>query len=184
MNFKRREMHATVREGYQILLRANGTLFLPTDKPNICRFYQKTAKTCMRWAETVCGERLRAEFLALEGMRERSHFRTRRYEMRVHCVWENDVYATFLCESELLGEWKMPQKNYHRTSQVWNLQEETILPLSQILRTFGFKLRKDMLPFRPDGIYPEEDSMVVFRNADDHNAFLEKKLPGEFGRRV
>ena len=44
MNTERREMHATVREGYQILLRANVTLFLPIDKPKICKFYQKTAK--------------------------------------------------------------------------------------------------------------------------------------------
>ncbi|MBQ2735732.1 MAG: hypothetical protein IJF33_07855 [Clostridia bacterium] len=179
MNTERREMHATVREGYQILLRANVTLFLPIDKPKICKFYQKTAKTCIQWAETVCGERLREEFLSLETMRERSQFRTRRYEMHVHCVWEDGLYAAFLCESEITGEWKLPQKSYRRMSQVWNLQEETVLPFGQILRNFGFKLRKDMLPFRPDGIYPEGNQIVFFRNSGDHTSFLEKKLPRE-----
>lgn len=177
MNCEQYELHATVREGYQVLLRASVTLFLPPDKPKICEFYQKTAKTCLKWAETVYGEDLRGQFLGLESMRERSQFRARRYAMCARCVWEDAVCAAFLCESELTGEWKTPRNGYHRMSQVWNLQEETTLPLHQILRNFGVRLRKNMLPFRPDGIYPEGDSLVFFRNADEHSVFLEKKLP-------
>ena len=179
MNTESRELHATVREGYQILLRANGILFLPTDKPKICEFYQKTAKTCIQWAQGVYGERIRREFLSLESLRERSQFRTQYYRLTVRCLWEEGIYATFLCESELTGEWKMPQQSYHRISHVWNTQEETVLPLSQILRNFGLRLRRDMLPFRPDGIYPEGDQMVFFRNAGERSAFLEKRIPRE-----
>jgi len=34
-----------------------------------------------------------------------------------------------------------------------------------------------MLPFPPDGIYPEGDEMVFFRNVTEQTPFLEKRLP-------
>ena len=55
--------------------------------------------------------------------------------------------------------------------------EELILPESQILRGFGLRITRSMLPFRPDGIYPSGDKMVFFRNATDHLPFVERKLP-------
>ena len=177
MKTEKTEMHATVREGYQILLRADAELQMPTEKHKIREFYQRMAETCMKWAEGVYGEGLRKDFLELEGVRERSQFRTQHYIMRMRCIWEDGNYATVLCESELTGQWKEPQKSYHRTSHVWNTEEELILPFAQILRGFGLKLTKDMLPFRPDGIYPEGDKMVFFRNVTDRMSFLEKKIP-------
>lgn len=177
MNTEKIEQHATVREGYQILLRADAEILLPTDKPRIRAFYERMAETCMRWAQAIYGESLRKEFLALEEIREKSQFRTQRYRLRMSCPWEEGIYTAILCESKLTGQWKEPQKSYHRISHVWNTEEELILPFSEILQNFGIKITKNMLPFRPDGIYPEGDMMVFFRNVTDNMAFLERKLP-------
>lgn len=170
-------MHATVREGYQILLRADAEYLLPVDYAKLSSFYESLTDTCMKWALEVFGERLRGEFLALEGLREKSQFGTRRYQMRTCLVWEEGNFAAFLCESRLTGQWREMQKSYHRTAQVWNLEEETLLPASEVLRAFGVRLRRKMLPFSPDGIYPEGDALVVFRNATDRFPFEEQKLP-------
>ena len=97
----------------------------------------------------------------------------------MRCPWEEPPYLAILCESELTGQWREPQKSYHRISHVWNTDEELILPFAQILQNFGMKLSKDMLPFRPDGIYPEGENMVFFRNVTDQVSFLEKRLTRE-----
>ena len=176
MIFEQVEMHATVREGYQILLRADAFLLMPTEKPKIRAFYQRMADTCMRWAEEIHGESLRKDFLELEGIRERSLFRTQRYTLRMRCPFDEGRHTVLLCESKLTGQWKEPQKSYHRISHVWNTEEELVLPIPQILRRFGLRLTKNMLPFPPDGVYPEGQEMVFFRNVTDHLPFLEKRL--------
>ncbi len=176
MNFESNEMHATVREGYQILLRAEARLRLPIDKPVIRAFYERLANTCMRWATEVHGEMLRREFSALEGVRERSQFGTQHYRLRMGFPWSEERYLAVICESRLDGQWHEPQKSYHRISHVWDTEEESILPIPQILRLFGFTAGRGVQPFRPDGVYPEEDRMVFFRNASDTDPFREKKL--------
>ena len=179
MNVTKKELHATVREGYQILMRAEAELYLPADYMRICEFYERMADTCMRWAEDIHGAALRHEFLQMESIREKSQYRMQTYRLRIHCPWEEGIHAVFLCESELLGQWREPQKSYHRISHVWNLEEELILPQSQILRDFGLRITRSMLPFRPDGIYPCGSKMVFFRNVTDHLPFVEKTLPRE-----
>ena len=177
MKLEKIEKRLVVREGYQILLRAEAELLLPVDKPKIAWFYEQTAKTCMKWAEEVRGEALRREFLALEGVREKSRFATQRYRFSMRCPWEEGDWIVLLCESTLTGQWRSPQTSYHRISHVWNCREELILPFSQILSTFGMQLEKKQLPFRPDGIYPEGDDMVFFRNVTENMRFLESRLP-------
>ncbi len=177
MKTEKIEMRAIVREGYQILLRAEAVLDLPIEKKKMCEFYRRMAKTCLDWAEDVYGERLRREFLALEGIRERSQYRTQHYSMRMHCPWTDGAYASILCESQLTDQWREPGKSYHRISHVWNVEEELILPFPQILRGFGMRITRDMLPFHPDGIYPVKDFMVIYRNANEGSRFLEKKIP-------
>ncbi len=176
MKMERSERHGTVREGYQILLRADAELLLPEDKPLMRAFYEHMGETCMTWAQAVHGEALRKEFLALENIREKSQFGTQRYHFRMRCAWEEDACAVILCESELLGQWREPQKSYHRISHVWNTEEETVLPFAQILDRFGVRISKSKLPFTPDGIYPEGEHMVFFRNVTDHTPFLEKRI--------
>ena len=45
MKMERCERHGTVREGYQILLRADAELLLPEDKPLMRAFYEHMGET-------------------------------------------------------------------------------------------------------------------------------------------
>ena len=131
----------------------------------------------MKWVLEVYGEQLRREFLSLESVHEKSHFRTQCYRMRLHIPWEKDGLAVFLCESHLTGLWKTPQRAYRRISHVWQVDEELILPFSDILQIFCVKLKRNMLPFRPDGIYPMGEELIFFQNATDTRLFSEHRLP-------
>ncbi len=177
MNMEKSERHTVVREGYQILLRAEAICLRFSDQPVMQAFYERLSDTCMQWAQSVYGERLRREFLALDSTREKSQFGTQHYFLQMRCVWERDGLAAILCESKLTGQWKEPQKSYHRISHVWNTAEETLLPFDEILRSVGFHLPREKLPFRPDGIYPDGEHIVCFRNVTDQTPFLEKKIP-------
>ena len=177
MKVEKRELRTVVREGYQILLRAEIECFLPIEKKEISQFYEVLTETCLKWVQEVCGERLRREFLALESVHEKSQFRTQRYRMMVHSPWEEDGFATILCESRMTGQWKIPQKAYHRIAHVWNLEEESILPPAEVLARCGIRIKRRMLPFRPDGIYPMGDEVIFFRNASDFFPFAEQRLP-------
>ncbi len=177
MIFETSEMHATVREGYQILLRADAVLQLPTEGERMREFYIRMANTCMHWAVEVYGDSLRREFSDLDGVRERSSYRTQHYRFAMRFPWSEECYLAVLCESYLSGQWHEPQKSYHRIAHVWNTDEQSILPPEQVLRLFGFAAGHRVRPFRPDGVYPEGEKMVFFRNATTEAPFLEKKLP-------
>jgi len=173
------ERRCVVREGYQILLRGKAELLIPKGKDKISWFYRKMAQTCLKWAEEVHGERLRRELLSLESMRERAQLQTQYYHLTMKSPWEDDTRIALLCESTLTGQWHDPKNGYHRISHVWNVEEELLLPFSQILESFGMRVEKNQLPFRPDGIYPERNEMVFFRNASEHSRFREIRLPRE-----
>ncbi len=179
MNVEKTDRYATVREGYQILLRADVEVLEPIEKPKMRAFYRDMAETCLRWAQAVYGESRRKEFLSLDGIRERSQFGTQCYRLKMNVVWEDEAYAAVVCQSWLSGQWREPQKSYHRISHVWNLSEESILPISEILRRFGMRITKDMLPFRPDGVYPDGNELVFFRNVTQDMPFLEKRITRE-----
>ena len=170
------EIRKTVRHGYQVLLRVEGELALPTDAPKIRSFYEDLSATCLTWAQEQYGEKLKSEYSALESTKERARFRTQKYRFRIRRCFEDERLASFLCESAFAEPWSGNVEGYHRLSHVWNKEEETLLPPSQILKAFGFRLEKRMLPFSPDGIYPEGEDLVIFRNATDHLSFAEKRF--------
>lgn len=177
MTLEQVSQRAIVREGFQILLRAEAELLLPKDQAKIRDFYERMAHTCMTWAETIYGERLRGEFLTCDSIRERSQVRTQRYRLTMRSPWENERLWAVVCESTMTGEWLPVQKRYHRISHVWNLEEETVIPIEQITELFSMHVEKHALSFRPDGVYPEGSDMVFFRNASDQTSFLECRLP-------
>ena len=139
-------------------------------------FYEKLSNACLSWAQDQYGEKLKKEYSALESTKERARFRTQKYRLRIGRCFENEQYVAFLCESALADQWSGVGEGYRRASQVWNKEEETQLPPSQILRAFGLRLGKKELPFSPDGIYPEGCSLVIFRNATQSLPFAEKKF--------
>ncbi len=170
MRMEEREERAVVREGYQILLRAEAKLCLSQDYEQISAYYQALAEKCMTWATDVHGELLRRAFTALADTREKARFSMRRYAFVMTLAWEDGELAAILCESYLSGEGK---RCYHRLSHVWNLQEQTILPLTQIENRFLLGKRRERLPFRPDGIYPKDGELVYFRNPRGKEDFRE-----------
>ena len=181
---------AVVREGYQILLRAEAEIEELLEWEGMRAYYRSLAEKCMAWAIDVHGERLRREFLELEDVHEKSLFRAQKYRFLMRCVWESDTHAAILCESYLLGQRGEPKNSYHRLSHVWNLSEGTVLPTAQVLRLFGKNLRPKDLPFLPDGIYPMGEELIFFKNPTQSAPFAMEKSPlqiacegGEEGKR-
>ncbi len=175
MNLEKKELRASVREGYQILLRAHAELYLPAEKEQIARYYQALADKCMQWAIEVYGEELRREFLSLDTVREKSKFGTQQYLFRMRYPFEDSERVAVLCESKLLGQRHIPANSYHRLSQVWCLEEETILPNCQITDLYLSREEQKRIPFRPDGIYPEGKEVVIFKNATPSSSFMEER---------
>ncbi len=180
MELQEQILHATVREGYQILLRADAVLLLPQAYGRIAEYYCTLADKCMVWAKDVQGELLRRRFSELQTVHERSHFLTQWYRFAMKVVFEDETHAAILCESTLTGQEGKYAKSYHRLSHVWRLSEESILPLPQVTETFLHTRRARGIPFRPDGIYPQGKELVFFRNPRAESAFAEVRqaLPG------
>ena len=176
METERAEFRCAVRHGYQILLRVEAQIELPTDLSRIRDFYRSLVDTCLDWAKNDYGEQLKAEYAALTSVRERAQFRPQKYSLGLRLCHEEAGLAAFVCESVMTGAWRGMVDGYHRVSHVWDTSEETALPMGQILNRFGFRLSKKDLPFCPDGIYPEKGDLVVFRNATESDEFLEKKF--------
>ena len=161
----------TVREGYQVLLRAEAELLLPSESHAKMRaYYRELAERCLTWATDVEGERLRNSFLSLEQPAQRSRFRTTYYRFWISVPWMEGEHLAVVCSSHL-GD------DLRRSAQIWNLTEETLLPLRQVEQLFADVLREQPRPFRPHGIYPERGALVLFRNPTAGGVFLERRIP-------
>ena len=176
MELEREEICRTVRHGYQILLKIEAELLLPKQAPTICEFYRDLAQGCVSWAYEDYGNRLREEFSALETPRERAQFHTQGFRFWMRRCFEDETYIAFVCETAFIGRWRGAGEDYRKLSQVWNKEEQLILPPSQVLTAYGLRLSKKDLPFSPDGIYPEGDGLIIFRNATEECEFLEKRF--------
>ena len=79
MNTTTEKRGACVREGYQVLLRAEAEILLPDGKDVIGNYYRLLVEKCMSWATDVHGERIRQEFLSLEDLHDRALWRAQKY---------------------------------------------------------------------------------------------------------
>ena len=183
MDLEKKILRGAVIEGYTVLMKAEAELLLPSDKTQIEGFYLALSKKCMTWATEVRGEKLRELFLNLDGAVEKSHFLTRRYRFQMRCPWEYAPYAAILCESVLEDE-DVPMGAFRRVSHVWNVDEETMLPQNQILHLLGIQKELKSVGFLPDGIYPENDTAVFYKNTSKSNQFMEvRRKIGKTGRK-
>ena len=164
MNTTTEKLGATVREGYQVLLRAEAEILLPEGKDIIGNYYRLLANKCMSWATEVYGERIRNDFLSLEDLHDRALWRAQKYRFLMRIPWQSEHHIAILCESYLLGQHRDVQNSYHRLSHVWNLEEESILPISQILELVSCNIHLRDLPFVPDGVYPEGKELIFYKN--------------------
>ena len=179
MNTTTEQLRATVREGYQVLLRAEAELVLPEGKEVMSKYYRLLANKCMSWATEVYGERIRSDFLSLEDLHDRALWRAQKYRFSMRIPWQNEHYVAILCESYLLGQRSEKQNSYHRLSHVWNIEEESILPIGQILGLFGCGIRLRELPFAPDGVYPEGEELIFYKNPTKETPLAQRKSPLE-----
>lgn len=177
MNFEAREIKKIVREGYQILLRAEASLLLPIEQKEIGRYYETLGEKCMQWAVEVHGDQLRRRFLSLESAAEKARFPMERYRFSMRCILEARGRAVLLCESRLQASGGGMENEYRRISHVWNLEEETVLPMAQILQAFDVRAKRRELPFRPDGVYPAGGDMIFFKNPTPDAPFSEFRIP-------
>ena len=163
-------MRRTVREGYQLLLRASAELWLPAETHASMReYYVQLSESCLTWAVEIEGERARARFLSLEEPAFRSRFRTENYRFWMEIPWCTAEHIAVVCSSKL-GD------TIRRSAQIWNLAEETLLPMRQVERLFADSLRGQSLPFRPHGMYPEAGELVLFRNPLRDGVFMERRF--------
>ena len=174
-----KRMSASVREGYQILLRAEAEIELPLQLETIRSYYLTLAEKCMTWATEVHGELLRKTFIKLDDIHEKSLFRTQKYRFSERCVWESGTHIAILCESFLSGQRGEHSNSYYRMSHVWNVREHTVLPMQQVWQLFGRDLRPKDLPFVPDGIYPMGEQLIFYKNSTSESAFLQEMSPME-----
>lgn len=171
MTFVKQEIRRCVREGYQLLLSAEATLFLPEgDGGAMAEYYQNVARTCLAWAEQIEGERLRASFLSDEDIRARSRFRPWHYSFWMELPWQTSEYLAVVCHSRM-------EKELRRSAQIWKLSEGTMLRMREIRSLFSSSLgRFGGMTFSPHGIYPKGEELILFRNATPKGPAMEKKL--------
>lgn len=116
----------TVREGYTVLLIAQQLRRLPGVSPRIRDFSVRMGNHLFRRALEAEGERVRADYRALEDHIARARFRVRRLNVTVGSGTVDPAHLRVVCEVTLGGEVKS------RTEWVWNTDEETLLPPAQI----------------------------------------------------
>ena len=177
MEWERVQMHASVREGYQVLLRADAELFVPLACEKIAAYYRALAEKSLAWICEVYGEDLRKQFLAVEDVRERARFGTRRYSFSMQCVWENGAHAAFLCEGILSGENEAAERTRRRSAAVWNLENEQLLPRGQVEKMLLAKGEKKRPPFACDGMYPCNEALIYFKNPTREGEGAEWQIP-------
>ena len=176
MYFEHHPLHRTVREGYQVLLRAHADLLLPDASAAHMRdFYLRLGESCLSWAAEQEGERLRAALLSLDSLRDRARFSTVSYHLWMEIPWGDDLYVAVVVRS-LLG------LEERRSSAIWNKREETLLPPAEARRLFSESLGHRPLNFKPHGFYPKGDELILFRNPVGETGFLEQRLPLILGK--
>ena len=176
MEIERIELKNSVRCGYVILLKIGMEGFLPVHESRIREFYDAQIDVCMRWARDDLGQSLLFDYEKLEDTSQKAQFRPQSYRFRMRPCYEDDTLIAFLCESALTGSWNGVANGYFRMAHVWNKEEQLLLPTQQILRYVGPQLSGRDLPFQPDGVYPEGQELVLFRNVTTRFPFAEKKL--------
>jgi hypothetical protein len=177
MKLEHSQLNATVRQEYQVLLRAHASLQLPTEHIQIRDFYTTLGQKCIHWAKNELGEQLREVYLQREDSRARARMRTVFYRLEMTAYPCCEQHWVILCESSLSGNAETMGNWYYRLAHVWNVKEQTILPPTQVMRLFPSRLSVKKLPFSPDGIYPQDGQLIFYRNQTATHRFFEEKVP-------
>ena len=173
MEYNIERCHTAVREGYRSILQSDTEICLPRGYERMEEYYLRVREACVKWAETAEGARLCEAYRAIEDHMQRARFHTAAYRLTCSPVWEESPYVTYLCRSVLqIGG----ERTERVMAQVWNTEEETILPMGQVLKIFPTGTSKKRIPFRPDGVYPLSEELVFFRNANGERIYGEYRM--------
>jgi hypothetical protein len=154
-------------------LQLDTEIWLPQGHGRMEEYYLRVRDACVKWAERAEGERLCEAYRAIEDHMERARFQTASYRLICSPVWEESLYAVYLCRSALqIGG----ERKERVMAQVWNTEEETILPMGQVIKSFPAEKSKKRIPFRPDGVYPLDGELVFYRNARDARSYGEYRM--------
>ena len=170
MEYNIERCHTAVREGYRSILQSDTEIWLPMGHGRMEEYYLRVRDACVKWAETAEGARLCEAYRAIDDHMERARFQTASYRLICSPVWEESPYVSYLCRSVLeIGQ----EKSERVMAQVWNMEEETVLPMGQVLKIFPTEASKKRIPFRPDGVYLLSDELVFYRNANNARSYGE-----------
>lgn len=173
MEYNVERCHTAVREGYRSVLQLDTEIRVPIGHARMEEYYLRVREACVKWAETAEGERLREAYRAIEDHMERARFQTASYRLICSPVWEESPFVSYLCRSVLqIGH----EKSERVMAQVWNKEEETLLPMGQVIRIFPVEKSKKRIPFRPDGVYLLSDELVFYRNANRTRSYGEYRM--------
>ena len=151
---------AAVRRDHRTLVRAEAKIEIPEGNETVAAFYGELIRAAMRWAEEVLGERAGREYEALgDDVWAKSRFQPYllRLEGTLHPVGERH----FVIVTDRIFS-HGTERRTGRTAQVWDRDENTVLPMREILRRWLGKRSVPRLGFRPDGCYPTGRGSVLF----------------------
>ena len=162
--------HTVLREDYRTLLRLDAQIEIPNECQGMRAFYEKMLRAAVRWAEEQEGEETRSAYAACETIREKSRFQTRSFRLEGTLYEIGDRDCAVVCRST----WIRDGEQQTRCSvQFWDLSEQTILPIKQVLRRRFGRVRMPKLGYRADGCYPQNGDLVFFRNPHGKEPYRE-----------
>lgn len=170
--------HAVCRADYRTILRADVRILVPRGMEKIRQFYQEIARASARWAEETEGKRLLELYESLPDIWARSRFGTGIFTVTGGPVSSDGTILVMVCQSV----YRSPDGSVcetRRSAHVWNLTEESVLPMRQAVRVIPGKTARPGRGFRPDGYYPENEEAVFFRNPAGGRPFEERRVPLE-----
>ena len=162
--------HTVLREDYRTLLRLDAQIEIPKECHGMRAFYEKMLRAAVRWAEEQEGEDTRRAYAACETIRDKSRFQTRSFRLDGILYEIGDRDCAVVCRSTWIRD---GERQTRCSVQFWDLSEQTILPIKQVLcRRFG-RFRMPKLGYRADGCYPQNGDLVFFRNPHGKEPYRE-----------
>ena len=164
--------HTVLREDYRTLLRLDAEIEIPKERQVMRDFYEKMLRAAVRWVEEREGEETRKAYASCETIREKSRFQTRLLRLEGTLFEIGDRDCAIICRSTWI---KNGERQTRCSVQFWNLSEQTILPVKQVLRRRFGCARMPKLGYRADGCYPQNGDLVFFQNPHGKEPYREAK---------
>ena len=162
-----------IREGYCPLARCNISIEFPKGLETVGNFYRKMADAILFWVENERGPRLKKEYSSLTDIWGKSRFLPDRLTLAGKACLLDENHFSVVCETAFSHA---GQKEIRRSAQVWNLQEQTLLPMRQIIGKWAWEKQTFKGIVGADGCYPEGGKLVFFWNPTAKHKYEEKKI--------